>query len=70
MEHHARNAGTQNRLEEAMASLDPLSRKVMQLWLNGLDRTAIAAEMGLGEEMVSVVSMTAYEALHSALTRR
>jgi transcriptional regulator len=50
-----------------MASLDPLSRKVMQLWLKGLDRTAIASEMGLGEEIVSTVSKTAYESLQRAL---
>lgn len=70
MEHHARDVGPQDRLQEAMASIDPLSRKVMQLWLNGLDRTSIAAEMGIGEEMVSVLSTTAYEKLQRALAGR
>jgi DNA-directed RNA polymerase specialized sigma subunit len=67
MKQHACDADTPNRLDHAMASLDPLSRKVMQLWLKGLDRTAIASEMGLGEEIVSTVSKTAYESLQRAL---
>jgi hypothetical protein len=69
MEHHSRDSGGQSRLEDAMASLDPLSRKIMQLWLDGLDRTAIAAEMGLGEEIVSAVSTTAYDQLRAAMAR-
>jgi len=46
---------TQGRLSEAMALLDPQSRRLMELWLEGLNPKEIATELQICEETVSTI---------------
>ena len=46
---------TQGRLGEAMALLDPQSRRLMELWLEGLNPKEIATELQIYEETVSTI---------------
>ena len=46
---------TQGRLGEAMALLDPQSRRLMELWLEGLNPKEIATELQICEETVSTI---------------
>ena len=46
---------TQGRLGEAMALLDPQSRRLMELWLGGLNPKEIATELQIYEETVSTI---------------
>jgi DNA-binding NarL/FixJ family response regulator len=45
----------QGRLGKAMALLDPQSRRLMELWLEGLTPQEIATELQLCEETVSTI---------------
>ena len=45
----------QGRLGEAMALLDPQSRRLMELWLEGLTPKEIATDLQLCEEGVSTI---------------
>ncbi len=45
----------QGRLGEAMALLDPQSRRFMELWLEGLTPKEIATDLQLCEEGVSTI---------------
>ena len=45
----------QGRLGEAMTLLDPQSRRLMELWLEGLTREEITNELKLCEETVSTI---------------
>jgi RNA polymerase sigma factor (sigma-70 family) len=58
---------TQGRLGEAMALLDPQSRRLMELWLEGLTRKEIATELQLCEETVSTIIDTAFKQLRTLL---
>jgi RNA polymerase sigma factor (sigma-70 family) len=57
----------QGRLGEAMALLDPQSRRLMELWLEGLTRKEIATELQLCEETVSTIIDTAFKQLRTLL---
>jgi DNA-binding NarL/FixJ family response regulator len=58
---------TQGRLGEAMALLDPQSRRLMELWLEGLTRKEIVMESKLCEETVSTIIDTAFKQLRTLL---
>lgn len=58
---------TQGRLGEAMALLDPQSRRLMELWLEGLNRKEIVMESKLCEETVSTIIDTAFKQLRTLL---
>ena len=45
----------QGRLGEAMALLDPQSRRLMEVWLEGLNPKEIAKELQICEETVSTI---------------
>ena len=60
---------TQGRLGEAMALLDPQSRRLMELWLAGLTRKEIAAELQLCEEAVSTIIDTVFKQLRTLLAK-
>ena len=60
---------TQGRLGETMALLDPQSRRLMELWLEGLTRKEIATELRLCEEAVSTITGTVFKQLRSLLAR-
>jgi DNA-binding NarL/FixJ family response regulator len=60
---------TQGRLGEAMALLDPQSRRLMELWLDGLTRKEIATELQLCEEAVSTITGTVFKQLRLLLAR-
>ena len=56
-----------DRLGEALARLDPQSRRLVQLWLAGLGRREIAAEMRIRDEVVEVIGETAFRHLRLLL---
>jgi DNA-binding NarL/FixJ family response regulator len=60
---------TQGRLGEAMALLDPQSRRLMKLWLEGLTRQEIATELQLCEEAVSTIIDTVFKQLRTLLAK-
>ena len=60
---------TQGRLGEAMALLDPQSRRLMELWLEGLTRKEIVMESQLCEETVSTIIDTAFKQLRTLLAQ-
>ena len=60
---------TPNRLGSAMALLDPQSRRLMELWLQGRSRTEIAAEMRLSEDTASSLIDRAFHELRRMLAR-
>ena len=60
---------TQGRLGEAMALLDPQSRRLMELWLEGLTRKEIAMESQLCEESVSTIIDKAFKQLRTLLAQ-
>lgn len=60
---------TQGRLGEAMALLDPQSRRLMELWLEGLTRKEIATELQLCEETVSAIIDMVFKQLRTLLSR-
>jgi DNA-binding NarL/FixJ family response regulator len=60
---------TQGRLGEAMALLDPHSRRLMELWLEGLTRKEIATESQLCEESVSTIIDMAFKQLRTLLAQ-
>ena len=60
---------TQGRLGEAMALLDPQSRRLMELWLEGLTRKEIATELQLCEETVSTIIDMVFKQLQTLLAK-
>jgi DNA-binding NarL/FixJ family response regulator len=60
---------TQGRLGEAMALLDPQSRRLMELWLEGLTRKEIAMELQLCEETVSAIIDMVFKQLRTLLSQ-
>jgi DNA-directed RNA polymerase specialized sigma24 family protein len=56
-----------NRLEEALAKLDPESRRVVEVWLEGLGHSEAAEMLGLSERAFAVVRMNAIERLRRLL---
>jgi DNA-binding NarL/FixJ family response regulator len=59
----------QGRLGEAMALLDPQSRRLMELWLEGLTRKEIATEMELCGETVSTIIDMVFKQLKTLLAQ-
>jgi len=59
----------QGRLGEAMALLDPQSRRLMELWLEGLTPKEIATELQLCEEAVSTIIHTVFKQLRTLLAK-
>jgi DNA-directed RNA polymerase specialized sigma24 family protein len=60
---------TRNRLGSAMALLAPQSRRLMELWLQGWSRDAIAAEMRLSEDTAASHIDRAFYELRMILAR-
>ncbi len=56
-----------NRLEEALAKLDPESRRVIEVWLKGLSHSEAAETLGLTERAFAVVRLNAIERLRQLL---
>jgi DNA-directed RNA polymerase specialized sigma subunit len=52
-----------------MVMLSPISRRVVELWLEGLSKSQIAAEVGLGEEDISRIGIRAIEQVRAILDR-
>ena len=59
----------QGRLGEAMALLDPQSRRLMELWLEGLTPKEIATELQFCEEAVSTIIRTVFKQLRTLLAK-
>lgn len=57
----------QGRLGEALSRLDPRSRRLVELWLAGLGRREIAAEMKIRDEVVAVLGEQAFRHLRLLL---
>ena len=57
------------RLGEAMTLLDPQSRRLMELWLEGLTRKEIATELQLCEETVSTIIAMVFKQLRTLLAQ-
>jgi len=64
-----RRIAKQGRLGEAMALLDPQSRRLMELWLEGLTRKEIATELQLCEETVSTIIDMVFKQLRTLLSQ-
>lgn len=58
----------QSRLDNAMAELDPQSRQVMEMWLDGADPVEIAETLGLSERAVTVIRDSSVCKLREAIT--
>jgi RNA polymerase sigma factor (sigma-70 family) len=56
-----------NRLEEVLAELAPESRRVIEVWLEGLSHSEAAEMLGLSERAFAVVRMNAIERLRQLL---
>jgi hypothetical protein len=56
-----------DRLGEALVRLDPRSRQLVELWLAGLGRREIAAEMRIRDEAVAVLGEQAFRHLRLLL---
>lgn len=65
----AEHAGeeSQDRLGEALSRLDPRSRRLVELWLAGLGRREIAAEMRIRDDVVAAIGGTAFRRLRQLL---
>jgi len=59
----------QGRLGEAMALLDPQSRRLMELWLGGLTREEITNELKLCKETVSTIIAMVFKQLRMLLAK-
>ncbi len=70
MHYHALDVESQSRLEDAMIWLDPQSRRLMEMWLMGLDRKAIARECGIDEGTVVASCGAAFQQLRMLLAQR
>ena len=60
---------THNRLEEALAMLSPISRRVIEWWLAGLSKPQIAMKVGLLEDDVSKIGMRAIQQVRDVFAR-
>jgi len=69
MHYHALGVESQSRLEDAMIWLDPQSRRVMELWLMGLDRSAISRELAMDEDTVVAACGAAFQQLRMLLAK-
>lgn len=58
---------SQDRLGEALRRLDPRSRRLAELWLAGLGRREIAAEMRVRDEVVAAIGARAFRQLRRLL---
>ena len=59
----------QGRLGEAMALLDPQSRRLMEVWLEGLNPKEIATDLQLCEETVSTIIAMVFKQLRTLLAQ-
>ena len=57
------------RLGEAMTLLDPQSRRLMELWLEGLTPKEIATDLQLCEETVSTIIAMVFKQLRTLLAQ-
>jgi DNA-binding NarL/FixJ family response regulator len=69
MERCTHDVESHNRPGEALALLDAQSRRLMELWLKGLDRKQIASELGVCEEAAAAIFDTAIRQLQTLLCR-
>ena len=60
---------TQGRLGEAMALLDPQSRRLMELWLEGRNRKEIATDLQLCEDTVLTIIDMVFKQLRTLLSQ-
>ena len=58
---------THTRFEGAMAMLSPISRRVLELWLEGLSKPQIATAVCLREEEVSEIGLRAIQQVRDLL---
>jgi DNA-directed RNA polymerase specialized sigma24 family protein len=56
-----------NSLEKALAKIDPESRGVIEVWLEGLSHSEAAEVLGLSERAFAVVRVNAIERLRRLL---
>jgi DNA-directed RNA polymerase specialized sigma24 family protein len=70
MERCTHDIDTRNILSEAMDLLAPPSRRLMELWLEGLNREEIAKELGLCEGTVAEMFDTAFRQLRVLLAQQ
>ena len=67
MERCARKIKNRDRLGEALGLLDPRSRRLMELWLTGMDRHEIATEMRLCDAAAAALFDTAFRQVRALL---
>ena len=56
-----------SRLDEALSKLDPETRRVVELWLEGVSQSEAAEMLGLNERAFAVARMNAVERLRRLL---
>lgn len=64
------DVGSRGRLGQSLALLDARSRQLMELWLAGLNRREIAAEMSICEDAASSLENEAFHQLRRFLSGR
>ena len=69
MEYRAHEVKAASRLGQALALLDPQSRRVMELWLEGRDRIRIAHELQVSEEAAAEIFDVAHRQMQELLSR-
>ena len=67
--HPDERAANRNRPAEAMVMLNPISRRVIELWLEGLSNPQIAMTVGLFEEDVSKIGLQAIQQVRDVLAK-
>ena len=70
MDAHALSTTPVSRLNDAMALLDPQSRRVMELWLEGASPDEISHTLGLSERAVMVIRGSSLWILRDLIARR
>ena len=58
-----------NRLADALAVLSPISRRVIELWLEGLNASQIAVAVGLYRHDVAEIGLRAIQQVSDLLAR-
>jgi DNA-directed RNA polymerase specialized sigma24 family protein len=70
MDAHETNAMPVSRLDDAMALLDPQSRRVMELWLDGASPEEISHTLGLSERAVMVIRGSSLWKMRNVIAQR
>lgn len=59
-----------SRLDNALAQLDPQSRQIMELWLEGVTDSDVASQLALPERVVEVIRARAFWQVRELIARQ